>query len=172
MAMILRAPIPEDAEALARLGRDSFVAKFGYLYTPENLARFLEESHSAWKVAKEIADPGMAIHLAEENGSLIGMCKLVLDSSLKEHGSALRPLEIKQLYSAPARTGQGIGAALMDWAMDFARTHGADEVQLSVWSENLGAQRFYQRYGFEKIADIDFWVGDHRDEEFLFARRF
>ena len=170
--MILRAPVLEDAPALARFGRDSFVAKFGYLYSPENLSRFLDETHSAANVAREIADPGMAIRVVEENGALIGMCKLLLDSSLKEHGTALCPLEIKQLYTAPTRTGQGIGAALMDWAMEFARTHGADEVQLSVWSENFGAQRFYQRYGFQKIADIDFWVGDHRDEEFLFARRF
>lgn len=170
--MNLRPPVPEDAQALAEFGRDSFVAKFGHLYTPANLFRFLDETHSPGKVAREIADPGMAICLIEENGVLIGMCKLLLDSSLKQHGTAFRPLEIKQLYTAPARTGQGIGAALMDWAMAFARLHGADEVQLSVWSENFGAQRFYQRYGFEKIADIDFWVGDHRDEEFLFARRF
>jgi ribosomal protein S18 acetylase RimI-like enzyme len=41
-------------------------------------------------------------------------------------------------------------------------------MQLSVYSENLGAQRFYQRYGFEHVADIDFWVGNHRDDEFLY----
>ncbi len=53
--------------------------------------------------------------------------------------------------------------------MGQARDHGADEIQLSVWSENYGGHRFYARYGFEKIADIDFWVTNHRDEEFLFA---
>ena len=26
------------------------------------------------------------------------------------------------------------------------------------------------RYGFEKIADIDFWVGQQRDDEFLYAK--
>ena len=67
-------------------------------------------------------------------------------------------------------SGGGIGAALMDWALAEARTFGADEIQLSVWSGNEGAQRFYQRYGFEKVADIDFWVGQQRDDEFLFAR--
>ena len=45
---------------------------------------------------------------------------------------------------------------------------GADAVQLSVFSENYGAQRFYQRYGFAHVADIDFWVGNHRDHEFLY----
>ncbi|MEC8178679.1 MAG: GNAT family N-acetyltransferase, partial [Pseudomonadota bacterium] len=64
-----------------------------------------------------------------------------------------------------------IGAALMDWAMAEARERGHDAVQLSVWSENFGAQRFYQRYGFAKIADIDFWVGNHRDDEFLYELR-
>ena len=167
--MHLRPALPSDAAVLARLGRDAFVAKFGHLYRPEDLAAFLAESHSEAKVASEIADPGMAVMLAERDGTLVGMCKLVLDSSLREHGTAKRPLELKQLYTAAGQTGGGIGKALMDWALDHARGHGADEVQLSVWSGNEGAQRFYARYGFARIADISFWVGNHRDDEFLFA---
>ena len=175
--MILRPATPADTAALAALGRAAFVAKFGHLYSAENLSRFLDESHSTATVAREIADPGMVVHVAEHAGVLVGMCKLKLVSTLKDqatehqHAPAVRPLEIKQLYTAPDRTGMGIGKALMDWAMDFARSHGADEVQLSVWSENHDAQRFYARYGFTRTADIAFWVGDHRDDEFLFARR-
>jgi len=41
-------------------------------------------------------------------------------------------------------------------------------VLLSVYSENYGAQRFYQRYGFAKIADITFRVGTQLDAEFLY----
>ena len=55
-------------------------------------------------------------------------------------------------------------------AEQLERAFGADEIQLSVWSGNDGAQRFYRRYGFEKVADIDFWVGQQRDEEHLFAK--
>jgi len=58
----------------------------------------------------------------------------------------------------------------MDWALAEALGFGADEVQLSVWSGNHGAQRFYRRYGFEHVADIEFWVGEQCDEEFLFAK--
>lgn len=43
-------------------------------------------------------------------------------------------------------------------------------MQLSVYSDNPGAQRFYARYGFAKVADIHFMVGNQRDEEFLFAK--
>lgn len=85
------------------------------------------------------------------------------------HARGSNAIELKQLYTDPARTGGGIGASLMDWALGEARAFRADEVQLSVWSENHGAQRFYARYGFTKIADIEFWVGDQCDAEFLFA---
>ena len=45
-------------------------------------------------------------------------------------------------------------------------------MQISVYAENFGAHRFYQRYGFDKVADITFRVGDHLDPEFLFAQQF
>ncbi len=37
--------------------------------------------------------------------------------------------------------------------------------------KTYGAQRFYHRYGFAKIADITFQVGDHFDPEFLYELR-
>ena len=87
-----------------------------------------------------------------------------------EHARGGQVIELKQLYTDPDATGQGIGARLMDWALEVAGRHEADEVQLSVWSGNEGAQKFYARYGFAKVADIHFMVGEQRDEEFLFAR--
>lgn len=81
-------------------------------------------------------------------------------------------MELKQLYTASDATGMGIGKALMDWAMEQFAARRADEVQISVYAYNDGAQRFYQRYGFEKVADITFRVGDHIDPEFLFAQTF
>lgn len=59
----------------------------------------------------------------------------------------------------------------MNRVLAEARDWSADAMQLSVFSENRGAQRFYRRYGFEHIADIDFWVGGHRDHEFLYELR-
>ena len=165
----LRPATPADVAALSALGRDSFVAKFGDMYRPEDLAAFLEQTHSPAAVAVELADPERRYCLAEIDGALAGYCKLAFPSSLAGHGDASRPLEIKQLYTAPGMTGRGLGAALMDWAIAEARGLGADAIQLSVWSGNDGAQRFYARYGFVKVADIDFWVGEQRDEEFLFA---
>lgn len=168
--LILRAAGAADIPALSRLGIDSFVAKFGALYSPENLATFLDEVHSPAALAAELADPTRLYRLAVRDGALLGYCKLGLTCGFPGHARGARVMELKQLYTDPAALGGGIGTALMDWAMDEFAARGADEVQLSVYADNPGAQRFYARYGFARVADITFRVGDHVDPEFLFAK--
>jgi diamine N-acetyltransferase len=168
--LILRAATPADIPALSRLGIDSFVATFGHMYSAKDLSDFLEEAHSHDALAGELADPARLYCLAEQDGALVGYCKLGLKCGFPDHARGQNVLELKQLYTAPDKTGMGIGKALMDWAMAEFAARGADEVQLSVWSGNHGAQKFYARYGFGKVADITFRVGEQLDDEFLFAR--
>lgn len=168
--LTLRAATGADAPALSKLGIDSFVAKFGDMYTPEDLAAFLDAAHAEPVVAAEIADPAKLYALAERGGELAGYCKLGRACGWPEHARGSHVIELKQLYTAPGATGGGIGAALMDWALAQAAGMGADEIQLSVWSGNDGAQRFYARYGFAKVADTTFAVGQQIDQEYLFAK--
>jgi ribosomal protein S18 acetylase RimI-like enzyme len=166
--MIYRDATLDDAPALARLGAESFTAAFGHLYRPEDLAAFLAEVHSPGPVAEEIAGSECTHCLVEDAGELVAYCKLRHPSHYAHHSGARDPIELGQLYALPTHTGRGIGARLMDWALGLARTRGHDAVLLSVYSENYGAQRFYQRHGFAKIADITFRVGEHLDAEYLY----
>ena len=167
---LLRDATPADAAPLAQLGRASFGHAFEHLYRPEDLQPFLQEVYSPEAVAQEISDPGIRHQLTQDapGEALTAFIKVKYESPYAEHSDARNPLCLGQLYTDPARTGEGLGAALMNWCLALARERSCDAVQLSVWSENFGAQRFYQRYGFGKIADIGFWVGEQRDHEFLF----
>lgn len=167
--MILRLATSADVPAIADLGRRAFIAKFGHLYSPVNLARFLADSHAEAVVAAQVTRPEMHVAVIEQDGMIASFCKLVNTSSLSRHTPALAPAEIKQLYTDPDLIGRGHGARLMDWALAQARDWGADEMQLSVYAHNPEAQKFYRRYGMDKVADIEFWVGDHCDPEFMFA---
>lgn len=170
--MILRPATTDDAAALAELGRRSFCAAFAHLYRTDDLNAFLAQVYSVEAVADEIADASITHRLAVDGrGALAGFAKLKQPGWYTAYSDALRPISLGQLYTDPDHTGKGIGARLMDWALDEARRRSCDAVQLSVWSENYGAQRFYQRYGFTKIADIDFMVGSQRDDEFLYELR-
>lgn len=166
--MIFRPATLADAPALAKLGADTFVAAFGELYTPKDLADFLAEVHNPEAVAGEIAGEECTHRLVEVEGELVAFCKLRYPTKFGEYTEARDPIELGQLYALPGYTGSGIGAQLMDWALSHARDGGHDAVLLSVYAENFGAQRFYQRYGFAKIADITFKVGDHYDPEYLY----
>jgi ribosomal protein S18 acetylase RimI-like enzyme len=168
MSVRLRPARPEDIPALATLATDAFVAAFGHLYRPEDLNAFLAEHRAAEVYSEHLADPGTRIQLGEADGTLSGYALIHVPSEFASESDASHPLALHQLYCAPGMTGRGTGAALMEWALAEARALGCDAVQLSVYSENFAAQRFYARYGFSKIADIGFMVGDHRDEEFLF----
>lgn len=166
-----RAATPADAEALAELGRTSFIDAFGHLYSIEDLNSFLESTYTPEIAAADIANPMRLFRIAESGGQMLGYCKLGFDKSLDYDAGDRRVVELKQLYLRGRQTGSGIGGALMDWAVSEARARNADEVVLSVWSENHGAQRFYKRHGFEKVGDTIFMVGNQRDEEFLFGLR-
>ena len=168
--LILRGATAADIPALSRLGTDSFVAKFGDMYRPEDLSAFLSESYSEPAIAAELANPDRLYRLAERDGGLVAYCKLGLSCSFPEFARGSNVLELKQLYALAEATGMGIGGTLMDWAMAEFAARGADEVQISVFSGNLDAQRFYQRFGFEKVADVTFQVGAQIDAEFLFAK--
>ena len=167
---ILRAATIADIPALSELAIEAFKAKFAQLYGADDLATFLAEALEEGPVAAELANPTRIYQLAEVDGALMGFAKIGLNCGFPDHARGNTVMELKQLYTAADATGMGIGSLLMDWAMAQFAEHGADEVQISVYSENHGAHRFYERYGFEKVADITFRVGEQLDPEFLFAK--
>ncbi len=171
--MVLRPASVSDAAKLAPFARAAFDAAFGHLYKPEDLQAFFDEWRTEEVYRKAIERPDVAVQLVETEGAIAAYCLLVRSSTFDEHPDPrpANPALVSQLYCLPATTGKGYGAALMDWAIDKAREWQSDALTLSVFSENFGAQRFYQRYGFRHIADIDFWVGEHRDDEFLYELR-
>ena len=167
---VLRRAGPADVPLLAPFAAEAFTAAFGHLYRPEDLALFLGEWRTKKAYRDALAIPAKRIQLAEVDGRLGGYAVIALGEGFEERPQPhpARPVLLSQLYCAAGMTGRGVGAALMEWAIAEARNWQADALQLSVFSENFGAQRFYRRYGFEHVADIDFWVGNHRDEEFLY----
>lgn len=160
MTVTYRDAGPADASALAQLGRATFTETFGHLYTPDNLAAFLE-THTAERWRAELEDPAFAVRLAEEHGQAAAYAKLAPPSLPFE--TDRRAIELRQFYVLSPWQGRGISAELMDWVLTEARRRGAEELYLSVFVDNHRARRFYDRNGFEQIGTYDFMVGTHKD---------
>jgi ribosomal protein S18 acetylase RimI-like enzyme len=74
--------------------------------------------------------------------------------------------ELSRLYLRKSAQGGGLGARLLETALEFLRDR-FEHVYLSVYAENTVAQRLYGRYGFVKVHDYFYRVGDHLDPEWI-----
>lgn len=153
-----------DAAALAAFARESWVATFGTLYPPEDLAAYLSASFGADIQRKQIETPGESYLLAFDGGEIVGYCRMgALDMPVEDANA----VELHRLYVHERVKGKGVAAALMDQALAWARARGAGAIYLSVWENNPRAQAFYRRYGFADHSEWAFMVGSVADRDLI-----
>ena len=154
----------DDAALMSQLGARTFTETFGHLYRPEDLAAFLlTHSEECWRA--ELSDPSFVVRLAEAEGEPAAYAKLGPPSlPFEPRGPSI---ELRQFYLLKPWHGTGVAGALMDWAMAEARARGAEDLYLSVFTDNHRARRFYARCGFEFVAEYAFIVGNHADEDHI-----
>lgn len=169
----IRRALPGDVQALSQIGARTFIDTFGHLYPDQDLQAFLHDNYSPAVSAKLLADDHFAVWLLEQETAqgqqvvgyaVAGSCGLPHAEVQPADG------ELKRLYLLPALHNGGWGTRMFQVALDWLERDGPRTVWISVWSENLGAQRFYQRHGFGKVGEYEFPVGRVRDREFMFRR--
>lgn len=156
----------DDCAALSALMRETFCDTFAHLYRPEDLEAFLAASYTPAVQYAEIIDPDTETRVAERGGAMVGYAQIGAFKLPHEAGPAYA-LELYRLYVRADVKGKGVAAALMDWAMTRMRARGAVQAFLGVWCDNTRAQKFYARYGFEKVGEYKFPVGEALDDEFI-----
>lgn len=165
----LRRATVDDAETLSALASRTFTETFGHLYAPEDLAAFLADAYAAPRQRSALARDDHAIWLLERNGRAVGHA-LAGPCSLPHPDVQPGDGELKRLYLLREAQGAGVGSHMMETVMAWLLRDGPRTLWVGVWSENLGAQRFYQRFGFDKVGEYLFPVGKARDLEFILRR--
>jgi diamine N-acetyltransferase len=166
----IRRATTADAKTLAVLGAATFTETFGHLYPPEDLQEFLGRSHSVDAWTGTLADAQRATWLAVLAHSTaigfltVGACKLPIENREPAAG------EIQQLYVLARYHNLRLGTRLMELGLEWLREQRQTPLYIGVWSENFGAQRFYGRYGFNKVGEYGFPVGKTVDLEFILKR--
>ena len=185
---MLRRATLEDADALSALASTCFTQTFGHLYAPDDLDRFIHEAYSPEVLRAELTDPKRPTWLffLEENeagatvpgsadahtaseGKLIGyvtVCPAHLPHPEVKEGDG----EVQRLYLLQEYQGGGRGSRMLEHALNWLEADGPRTLWIGAWSENYGAQKLYGRYGFTKVGEYSFMVGDHADREFILRR--
>ncbi len=158
-----------SAAELSRLGAETFTQTFGHLYDPRDLNAFLRDKHAPEVYQQLIDDPAYGIWVVrDESGAAFGYavagpCDLPVDDMPDRAG------ELVRLYLLQEHRGGGVGGRMLNLVLEWLENR-FDAIYLSVYSENTGAQRLYARYGFGKVQEYVFMVGDHPDPEFILKR--
>ncbi|GAB4499964.1 MAG: hypothetical protein OHK0052_15740 [Anaerolineales bacterium] len=125
-----------DLEALARLNRE-----------------FNEVRTSAAQLRQRLAAPNCVEYpfIAEMDDEIVGFGALRMVAQVFYAGLHA---ELTEFYVAAPYRRRGVGRALLKFAEQLARTHGADEIVLLTGGENTGAQAFYAAAGYEPWDDV------------------
>ena len=92
--------------------------------------------------------PDYALYVAERGGEVVGTFALLVMHNLGHLGTPSAIVE--DVVVAPAMQGQGIGKAMMQFALDLCRDKGCYKLMLSSNAKRERAHAFYESLGFER----------------------
>jgi ribosomal protein S18 acetylase RimI-like enzyme len=164
--LTFRDAVETDAQALAKIGGETFAETFGHLYPPADLKRYLDETYAVEQMAADLRDPEVEVRIAFSGRRMVAYCKIGPCKLPFDVGPA-PALELHRVYVYQHGQGVGVGRILLSWAIERARQRGAKNLFLGVWEGNTRAIAMYESRGFEKVGAYKFKVGDTLDDEFI-----
>jgi ribosomal protein S18 acetylase RimI-like enzyme len=171
---LIRRAVLADAQALSplanRLFRQTFLDELQVPYPAADLEAYLEEANSLEAFRRRLTNPDIAVWIVEHEGAPVGYAA----AGPADFGYAeMQPDDgmLYRLYLAPEWRGRALAEPMLDKILAWLTDHYGPRPWLTVFSENVRAQRFYLRCGFEVIGECDYPVGTWNDREFVMRRR-
>ena len=142
MNLKFRQATREDLPEIVRMLADDFLGSRRERYEnplPETYIKAFEEIE---------ADKNNELIVADVEGVVVGTLQLTLTPSISFQGgkrATVESVRVDEKYR-----GQGIGRALMIYAIDRAKEENCVSMQLTTNAERADAHRFYENLGFQK----------------------
>ena len=194
--LVIQDAVAADAAVIAKLGAATFAASFAHSMPAEHLQAYLEEAYTLTAISKELASKQCQFFVARlkparagEHGQVVGFIQLKLGSTEPCIAPGVPLCEVNRIYVSANHSGGGIGQSMMERGLKWARDQllGSERlgravevvnesverraaVWLGVWEENVKAQRFYGRWGFETVGTHDFVMGGTKQTDLVMIK--
>ena len=167
--MQLRRATSVDAPKLSIVGIATFLENFANDHDGDEVVRYLADAHSPDWYRRALGAEGTSAWIVEEAAGCPVGYALLAAPRLPGVDTA-NDAELKRIYMLSRWHGRGFGAKLFEAVETEARERGAARLVLSVYIENLPAQRFYAARGFERLGR---WVFDgfSASEDYVMAKQ-
>lgn len=138
----IRPAEPGDAQALVVLAREIGRENGSWLLTTEEWRSVADERRYLRVVRRH---PDAAVFVAEEDGGLVARLSLSRDA----HPASRHVGDLGLMVAATHRR-RGVGTALLEQAVVWARASGIRKLELHVFPWNEPAIALYESFGFER----------------------
>jgi RimJ/RimL family protein N-acetyltransferase len=142
MTVVIREARPEDATTLVALGSAVGREPEAWLLNTDGWRSAADERRYLRALRRH---PDAAVYVADDDGAIVGRLSLSRDPH-----SASRHVADLGLMVAASHRRQGIGKALLEQAVAWARDAGVRKLELHVFPWNEPAIRLYEQFGFER----------------------
>ncbi|MCZ4079648.1 GNAT family N-acetyltransferase [Rhodococcus sp. H36-A4] len=163
-----------DAEQLADVAAVTFPLACPPGSSGAAIAAFVDGVLSHERFGEYLADPRRKILAATEDDSIVGYAMLVSgppsDPDIARALTFAPTMEISKMYVLPDHHGSEVAAALMAESLARATLSGCGGIWLGVNQQNLRAQRFYSKQGFEIVGTKTFVLGSEIHDDFVMER--
>jgi RimJ/RimL family protein N-acetyltransferase len=144
MKFRVRPADPADAEQLTRLAEAVSAEPGGWLISTGGEWRSVGDERRYLKALRRY--PHAAVFVAErEDGALVGRLSVSRDT----HPASAHVADLGLMVASDARR-RGVGRALLDAAVEWARGSGVRKLELHVFPWNEAALALYEAFGFER----------------------
>jgi putative acetyltransferase len=162
---VIRRATPGDAAALVELGRAVSSEPQAWLIT-EGGWRNVGEERRYLRAARRSRHA--AVFIAENDHGIVGRLSVARDS----HPASPHVADLGLMVAASHRR-RGIGKALLEQAVTWARESQVEKLELHVFPHNEPAIKLYEQFGFERegLRREHFRRGGDRVDAVLMAYR-
>lgn len=170
--MTVRVAAPADAHRVAEVAASTFPLACPPGTRPEDIEQFISNVLSAEHFENYIADATRAVLIDETaDADVMGYAMLVsgtpTDPNIRAALSHEPAMEISKLYVQPTQHGSGAAGRLMSSSLNHARDSGCAAAWLGVNQQNVRAQKFYAKHGFEIVGTKTFVVGVQTHDDYV-----
>ena len=167
---IIQLAAPSDAALLAKLAEKTFRDAFAPFLNKEDLENYVARSFTENQIRSELLDTTTAFFIARIKDKWVGYAKLH-QGPAPDCVKPLPAIELARLYSMQHYLGHGIGAALLEACIRYARSKAFKSIWLGSWQENRRGNAFYTKMQFDILGTKTFTIGSDIQEDYIFARR-
>jgi ribosomal protein S18 acetylase RimI-like enzyme len=138
----------KDIDEVAKLYLKSYKNLEEYSYTHEEDVKV----YINWLLRRDVA----GLFVVKDGDKIVGFMAIDGNWYSKKYNKVVGA--IHEIFVDPDYFDKGIGSMLMEKAIEYFKQRNLDLIELWVGDKNEKAMKFYEKFGFRKDGQYNFWV--------------